>query len=129
MDLERAKEITRQCLRNRTQFILGSEDGSYVPLPDCSLEEMLVANRLVQESNAKASSEAKPGPDGKTSYKIQMVVDPRGIAASYAFEQYGKNPHDYLEAIGLRLRRPDDDDDGHEDDDADDEDEREAAFG
>ncbi|WP_438029122.1 hypothetical protein [Sorangium sp. So ce233] len=114
MDLERAKEITAQCLRNRMQFILGSENGSYVPLPDCSLEEMLVANRLVEEANAKASSEAKPDANGKMSYQVHMVVDPRGIAASYAFERFGKNPHDYLEAIGLRLRRPGDDDD-HED--------------
>jgi len=109
MDLDRAKAITAQCLRNRVQFVLGSEDG-YVPLPECTLEEMLLANRLVGEASEKARCEAKPDADGVTRYQVSMTVDPRGIAASYAFEQYGRDPHAFLEAVGLRLSRPGDDD-------------------
>ncbi|XXX79267.1 hypothetical protein WMF30_10880 [Sorangium sp. So ce134] len=129
MDLERAKEITAQCLRNRMQFILGSEDGTYVPLPDCSLEEMLVANRLVAEHDEAMSKVAVPDADGKTRRTMHMTVDPRGIAASYAFEKYRKDPHAYLEAIGLRLRRPDDDHDEEETDDETEDEESAAACG
>ncbi len=87
MEIQRAFEITGQCVRNRMAFIMGDD---YVPLPDCSLAEMLEANELVSKDN-----------EGKGSF--HMVVDPRGIAASYAFEHYGRDPHELLEAVGFQL--------------------------
>lgn len=115
MDIERAREITAACVRNAMSRVIGPE---YVPLPECELEEMLVANRLVREANERAQVEAKPDADGVTRYKTSMTVDPRGIAAAYAFEKYWQDPEALLEAVGFRLRDPDEAEEDAEDDEA-----------
>ncbi len=130
MDLGLAKEITAQCVANCMVYVLG---GEFKPLPDCSLGEMLEANRLVTENNAKERESATPGPDGVTSYSIQVAVDPRLLALSYAFERYGRNPIDMLGALGIEAKPTEsdenyDDDDGHEAEETDDG-ERAAACG
>lgn len=53
MDLERAKEITAACVDAVARRLIGGED---VPLPNCSLEEMLVANRMVRELSPEVVS-------------------------------------------------------------------------
>lgn len=105
MDLKRAQQVTAQCVRSCMVHVLG---GELVPLPDCSLEEMLQANRLVQENNKASSESAKPGADGKHSYSIDMVVDPRMLAAVYAFERYGRSPVELLGALGIQVDVQDD---------------------
>lgn len=106
MDLERAKEITAQCVANCMVYVLG---GEFKPLPDCSLEEMLEANRVVAENNTRERDGATPGPDGVTRYSIQVAVDPRLLALSYAFERYGRNPIDMLGALGIDAKPTDPD--------------------
>lgn len=92
MTLEEATAINAQLVRNRFAILMGEE---YVPLPDCSLEEMLQATRMVREAGPERQE------DGKT--RRYATVDPRGIAASYAFEKYGRNPGNLLEALGFEF--------------------------
>src|SRR5581483_8384214 len=84
MEPERAIEITAACVKSAMSRILGESERDYVPLPDVSLEEMLVANRMVEEMNRTAHESR----DADGGYQIRMMVDPRGIAAQYAFECY-----------------------------------------
>lgn len=107
MDLERAKQITSACVISKYSAMGIYMDGQpeeYVPLPDCSLEEMLIANRLVSESQSNREGERT----------IQMVVDPRGIAALYTREKYNHDLDDVLEAMGWELRGEDDDEDSED---------------
>lgn len=104
MDLERAKQITSACVKSKYSAMGIYMDGQpeeYVPLPDCTLEEMLIANRLVSESQANATG----------ARTIQMTVDPRGIAALYTREKYDHDLDDILEAMGWELRGPNDETD------------------
>lgn len=94
MDIERAKEITYGCVRTAFARTVGDER---VPLPDCSLEEMLIANRLVQELGSE--------PNGDGTSRMRMTVDPRGIALDYAFEQFGSDPVNMLEQLGFSVTR------------------------
>jgi hypothetical protein len=103
MTVERARGITAACLRTCIATTMGDE---YVPLPDCSLIEMLQANAIIGADRGRKNE------DGSTT--ILMNCDPRIIAAHYAFEQYGRSPHDLLEAIGLRIREPGDSHEGDE---------------
>ena len=96
MDLDRAKEINSAILRNRMAITMGE---TYAPLPDVSLAEMLEATAIVEKQNDEALKQI----DGQTK-TITMICDPRGIAASYAFEQYDRNPHRLLEAVGFEVR-------------------------
>lgn len=93
MNLEEAKQIVAQCVRNR--FALMTGENPCPSLPDCSLEEMLLANRMVREAGPKQN------PDGSTNW--QTTVEPRGLAASYTLQHYGANPFDALEAMGFLL--------------------------
>ena len=94
MDIEKAREITRRCVESSMSVVMG---GPYVDLPaDCTLEEMLEANRLVSENRET------PGEDGATN--VAMTVDPRGIALHYAFEHYEKDPREVLRALGFELK-------------------------
>jgi hypothetical protein len=110
MPVERAREIVSACLRNAMGRMGLGEDS---PLPDCSLEEMLIANRIL--SGPAGESEEKTNPDGSKSYSIAMTVADRGIAAAFALENFGGDPRALLEALGFTMRRPDDDE---EDEDA-----------
>jgi hypothetical protein len=101
MDMATAERITAACLRTCYSTMFG---GEYVPLPDCSLIEMLQANAII------GADRGRPNEDGSTT--ILMNCDPRIIAAHYAFEQYWRDPHDLLEAIGLRIREPGDSHEG-----------------
>jgi hypothetical protein len=78
MTIEAAREIVRACVRNRMAISMGTE---VPPLPQVSLAEMLEANRIVEEAREYIDAEGVK--------RIMMIVDPRGIAASYALEQYG----------------------------------------
>lgn len=93
MDLERAKEINTAIVRNRMAVIMGED---WVPLPDVSLAEMLEATELVKRNQTTINA------DG--SKTLHVISDPRGIAASYAFEQFGRNPKAFLEAVGYEIR-------------------------
>lgn len=94
MDFERAKEINLAILKNRMAITMGEP---FVPLPDVSLAEMLEATAIVDKQNEEAMKQ--PG-----EHTITMVCDPRGIAASYAFEHYGRSPQRLLEAVGFEIR-------------------------
>jgi hypothetical protein len=99
MPVERAREIVSACIRNAMGRIGIGEDA---PLPDVSLEEMLIANRILSGPAGKAKTE--------TGTSIAMTVDPRGIAAAYALQQYGGDPMALLESLGFTLHKPGDDD-------------------
>lgn len=103
MSIERAKAITAQCLRN-CMSTMGVDDDK-APLPDCSLEEMLIANRLVAGHEEPWTT----NPDGSTSRTVFMTVDPRGIAAAYALANFGGDPRDLLDALGFRVGEPSED--------------------
>lgn len=99
MTLERAHEINGQCVR------VAAECGGLVPplpsgpakLPDVSLEEMLLAARIVSAEDD--ATRGRPGPR-----EIHVVCDPRIIAAVYAFEHYESDPRRLLEALGFSAR-------------------------
>lgn len=102
MDLERAKRITAQCVRACIWRVTGGEPQA---LPsDCSLEEMLIANRMVSE----APPEERVNEDGSTSYVTYMRVDPRGIALEYAFAAFGSDPRELIEALGYQCKASED---------------------
>lgn len=103
MTIERALEITGACVRVATSLLI---DGERVPLPDCGLEEMLAANRMVE-----AHKEAPVTKDGKTTTTIHMHVAPRLLAAFYALQQYGDSPGELLGALGFSLTSGDDGED------------------
>ncbi len=95
MTLERALEITGACVRVATALLI---DGERIPLPDCSLEEMLVANRMVE-----AHKEEPVTKDGVTTTALHMHVAPRAVAAFYALQQYDNDPRALLGALGFNL--------------------------
>ena len=86
MNLVEARNITVACVESSFTKTTGDD---YVDLPECSLEDMLAANRIVKSE--------------KWANEVPLTVDPRGLALLYAFEQYGKNPTDLLEALGIDL--------------------------
>ncbi len=90
MDIERAKEIAAACIKNRAAIAMGQD---YIPLPDCTLAEMLEANEMMANHNEQ------PDEDGRTT--IYAHCAPRGIAASYAYEQYGSDLMELAAAVGL----------------------------
>lgn len=94
MTPERAREITAACVRNAMSRNIPGQP--YVPLPAVSLEELLLANRLMQEDKSYNG----------------MMVDPRGLAAAYAFEQYRRSPEALLNAVGLTLADDEEEDEG-----------------
>jgi hypothetical protein len=94
MSRERAEEINGAIVRSAGALVI---DGERIPLPKCSLEEMLVATRLVSKS------EEIDNGDGTRTLMISIRVDPRMIAALYAFEQYDSDPRALLAALGFRL--------------------------
>lgn len=93
MSIERALEITAQCVRNRVSITLGDD---YEPLPAVSLHDMLEANRLVRDAGTVNN--------GDGTYTVRTTCDQRALAASYAFEQYGRSPAALLEAVGYALK-------------------------
>lgn len=93
MSLERAMAITGQCLNHCTWHLFG--EGEQPQLPTCTLEEMLIANRIVQ------NTPATPNPDGTST--LHCCVDPRAVAAEYALKEYG-GPMGLLESLGYRLK-------------------------
>jgi hypothetical protein len=90
MTFKRAREITEACVRTCFATTMGEK---YVPLPTCSLVEMLQANEIV------AADRGLDNGDGTRT--TLMNCAPRIIAAHYAFEQYGKDPRQLLEALGI----------------------------
>ena len=103
MTIERALEITGACVRVATSLLI---DGERVALPDCSLEEMLAANRMVE-----AHKEEPVTKDGKTTTTLHMHVAPRAVAAFYALQQYNNDPRELLGALGFNLTSGDDGED------------------
>lgn len=95
MSIARALEITGACVRTAAALEI---DGERIPLPKCSLEEMLVANRMVE-----GHKEPPVTKDGKTTTKLYMHVAPRLLAAHYALEQYDGDPRMLLAALGFQL--------------------------
>ncbi len=95
MDIERAKEITSACVHTITARML---HGKVVPLPKCSLEEMLLANRLVNEMPEKRVDNG----NGSITTTVRVRCDPRIVALHYAFEHYESDPCVMLEALGFK---------------------------
>ena len=93
MPLKRALAITGQCVNRCAWHVFGG--GEQPPLPDCTLEEMLIANRIVQNTPSKRN------PDGTST--LYCHVDPRGVAAEYALKAY-EGPAGLLESLGYRLK-------------------------
>ena len=93
MPFERALAITTQCLKHCAWHLFG--EGEQPPLPDCTLEEMLIANRVVWNTPSKRN------PDGTTT--LYCHVDPRSVAAEYALKEY-EGPVGLLESLGYRLK-------------------------
>ncbi len=93
MSLEKAHEINAGCCK--TVFALMMEN-KLVPLPkDYSLEEMLIASRLVAEAPGKDEG------NGMRSYTTH--VDPRALALHYAYDHFGSSPLELLEALGFKV--------------------------
>jgi hypothetical protein len=107
MSIERALEITGACVRTASSLIINDER---VPLPKCSLEEMLIANRMVE-----AHREEPVTKDGVTTTTLHMHVAPGLLAAHYAFEQHDSDPRALLAALGFRLTSRHDAEDEDED--------------
>lgn len=97
MDIERAKGITAACVATCVAPVVGRPR---VPLPRCSLADMLEANRIVGE----LPEERKNNGDGTGSFILRMRVDPHLIAAHYALESYGGEPGALLKAVGFELQ-------------------------
>lgn len=70
------------------------EEYSGAELPDCSLEEILIANRMV------ANAEPTINPDGSRSYMMSVAY--RLLAAVYALANYG-SPEVLLAALGFEF--------------------------
>lgn len=100
MTIERAREITTAVFVHCVHHLVARPGEAQPPLPDCSLEEMLVANRLVSEAGPTETKNE----DGSTSRHIQMTVDPRGIAAHYALAHW-RGVGGLLDALGFELKR------------------------
>ncbi len=100
MPLARAQEITAACVAHCVWPLCAREDEVQPSLPDCSLEEMLIANRVVQEAPRKERDNG----DGTGSYSVPLTCDPRIIAACYALAQYGGSPAALLQAVGYRFK-------------------------
>lgn len=100
MSLDRAKELTAACVAHCSWHMFAREGEEQPPLPDCSLEEMLVANRMVVE----LPPERTENPDGSTTTNIRLRCDPRIIAAHYALKQYGGSPANLLQAVGYKFK-------------------------
>jgi hypothetical protein len=96
MTVERAREITAACVRTCFATTIGEE---YVPLPTCSLLEMLQANEIV------AADRGLDNGDGTRTILVNCA--PRIIAVHYAFEQYGQDPSALLEALGIETNEVD----------------------
>jgi hypothetical protein len=99
MPLELASKIVDQCT-SEALGRLGFEDYKDAKLPEgVSLEELLIANRVVSEANNYVAEQAKIS---KGSYKIQSTVADRGIAAAYALENFG-GVYGLIEALGFSV--------------------------
>lgn len=92
MGMARAKEITSQCVNACMYRTVGI--GDPCDLPDCTLEEMLEANRLMRGYSEPSATGGR---------NIYLCVDPRGLGLNYAYEHYGKNLSWLLEALGYEL--------------------------
>ena len=92
MDIDRAREIVRQCFAV-SMSKMDFEEYKGAKLPACSLEEMLIANRIVKDSKPTIN------PDGTRSH--MMHVADRGVAADYALENFGI--YALLEALGFEF--------------------------
>jgi hypothetical protein len=87
MSQDRAIEINRGIQKATMARLV---DGKHIPLPKCSLEEMCVATRIAEGLREEG-------------HAVGMTTDPRGIAAMYAFEQFGSDPRALLDALGFRI--------------------------
>jgi hypothetical protein len=97
MSVERAREITRGVLMNR--LAAQGVEEEQCKLPDCDLEEMLVACRIV---GGEAGKTRTTKPDGTTTTTFQMTVDPRGVALAYVAENF-PHPDDIVEGLNLTI--------------------------
>jgi hypothetical protein len=104
MPFDLAVEITRACVAHCAFPNFAREGEQPPPLPDVSLEEMLIANRIVHE----APLERKQNDDGSTSSTIMVHCAPRLLAACYALQNYGGSPEDLLQAVGCRFKATED---------------------
>ncbi len=100
MTIEKAREITAAVFAHCVHNLMARPGEAQPPLPDCSLEEMLVANRLVEEAGAQETRNE----DGSVTRHIQMRVDPRGVAAHYALAKW-RGVGGLLDALGFELKR------------------------
>jgi len=99
MPFDLAVEITRVCVAHCAFPSFARKGEEQPPLPNVSLEEMLIANRIVHE----APIERKQNHVGSTSSTIRVHCDPRLLAACYALQNYGGSPANLLQAVGWRL--------------------------
>jgi len=108
MDIAEARQIVSACIDTKYHLMgMPGYKGAYRSLPNVSLEDMLMANRLVALEGPTPSANG----GGMT---LHMHIDPRGVAAMYVRERYNHDAKDCLESMGWTLHDSDDDD---EDDD------------
>ena len=100
MTIEEAREITAAVFAHCVHHLMARPGDKQPPLPDCSLADMLDANRMVTDG----PPERVMGDDGKMRTRIPMTVDPRSIAAHYALANWG-GPAGLLDALGFQLKR------------------------
>lgn len=99
MSVDRAREITRGVLRTRLVVMGVWEEEGPCKLPAaCSLEEMLVACRIV---GGEAGKTRTTKPDGTVTTTILSTVDPRGVALAYVAEHYA--PEDIVGGLDLTV--------------------------
>lgn len=93
MTMERAHEINAACCQTAFARLV---DNKLIPLPtEYTLEEMLVASRLVETSPGQKND------NGTTTHT--MHVDPRGLALHYAYDHFGKSPLGLLGALNFHI--------------------------
>lgn len=91
METSRAREITAAIVAVK-MFEMGL--GDPCKLPECSLEDMLQACRIVGGPAGKEQN-----PDGSTT--LYTTVDPRGVALAYVAEHF--EPVEVIEGLNLTV--------------------------
>jgi hypothetical protein len=104
MSFERACELADICYREVLWRSYGIGPEQHLP-QGVSLEDLLVANRLVEEDNDRVTDDFKAG--RAEALRARPTVEPRLVALAYAFEHYGSDPIELLRALEPRRQLPD----------------------
>ena len=96
MTIEEARKITGACGMLHFWYLGLSEQKTPPALPDRTLEELCIANRMVRE--------AGPTPIEGGGYQVHCHCDERLIAAMFARQHYRHDPKSVLQAMGWDLK-------------------------